>query len=64
MSKIIEIIVSPQGETTVTTRGFAGSSCQAASKFIEQTLGQRTGERLTSEFYAGQSVAQQASQRL
>ena len=63
MSKIIEIIVSPQGETTVTTRGFAGSSCQAASKLIEQALGQRTGERLTGEFYASQSVAQQASQR-
>ena len=63
MSKIIEIIVSPQGETTVTTRGFAGSACQAASKFIEQALGQRTCERLTSEFYASQSVAQQASQR-
>jgi len=63
MSKTIEIIVSPNGETTVTTKGFAGSSCREASKFIEQALGQRTGERLTSEFYASQSVAQQASQR-
>ena len=63
MSKIIEIIVSPQGETTVTTRGFAGSACQAASKFIEQALGQRTGERLTAEFHHTQSVEQTTQQR-
>lgn len=49
--KTIEIIVSPKGETTVTTKGFAGSSCRDASKFVEQALGQRTGERLTGEFY-------------
>jgi len=55
--KTIEIIVSPKGETTVTTKGFAGSSCRDASKFVEQALGQRTGERLTGEFY--QQVGQQ-----
>ena len=37
--KTIEIIVSPNGETTITTRGFAGASCREASKFVEQTLG-------------------------
>lgn len=63
MTKVIEIIVSPKGETTVQTKGFAGSSCQAASRFIEQALGHRTGERLTSEFHASQSVEQQACQR-
>ena len=56
--KTIEIIVSPKGETTVTTKGFAGSSCREASKFLEQALGQRTGERLTNEFYAQQSQQQ------
>ena len=58
MSKTIEIIVSPKGETTVTTKGFAGSSCREASKFIEQALGQQTGERMTSEFYAQQTQQQ------
>ena len=51
MSKIIEIVVSPKGETTVTTKGFVGSSCREASKFIEQALGLRTDERLTNEFH-------------
>ena len=63
MSKIIEIIVSPQGETTVTTRGFTGSSCQEASKFIEQALGQRTGERLTTEFHQTDAVGAQQQQQ-
>ena len=63
MSKIIEIIVSPKGETTVTTKGFAGSSCREASKFVEQALGQQTGERLTAEFHQSQSLQQEQRQR-
>lgn len=49
--KTIEIIVSPKGETTVTTKGFVGGECRQGSKFIEQALGQRTGEQLTAEFH-------------
>jgi hypothetical protein len=49
--KIIEIIVSPTGQTTVQTKGFAGSSCQDASRFIEQTLGTKTNEQVTPEFF-------------
>ena len=61
--KTIVIIVSPTGETTVTTKGFTGASCREASKFIEQALGQRTGERLTAEFHQVQSVEQATQQR-
>ena len=61
--KTIEIIVSPKGETTVQTKGFAGGECREASKFVEQALGQRTGERLTSEVHASQGAVQQACQR-
>jgi len=59
----IEIIISPNGDTTVTTKGFAGQSCRDASKFIEQTLGQRVGEQLTAEFHQTQSATQQQQQR-
>ena len=59
----IEIIVSPNGNTTVMTKGFAGQSCRDASKFIEQALGQRVDEQLTSEFHQAQSVTQQQQQR-
>jgi len=59
----IEIIVSPEGNTTVTTKGFAGQSCRDASKFIEQAIGQRVSEQLTAEFHQAQSVTQQQRQR-
>ena len=59
--QIIEITVSSDGSTRVETKGFAGASCRQASAFIEQALGQRAGEQLTSEFYAHQT--QHQSQR-
>jgi hypothetical protein len=58
MTKTIEIIVTSDGKTTVQTRGFVGSSCQDASRFIEQALGQRTEEKLTSEFHQAQQTGQ------
>jgi len=63
MSKIIEIIVSPKGETRVETKGFAGGECREASKFMEEALGKRQQERMTSEFYQAQSVAQGVRQQ-
>jgi len=62
LSKVIEITVDPKGETTVQTRGFAGSECREASKFIEQALGQRTAETLTAEFHQGQQAGQELRQ--
>lgn len=52
MSKIIEIIVSPKGETKLETRGFEGAGCQEATRALEQALGAKTGETLTGEYYA------------
>jgi hypothetical protein len=60
MSKIIEIIVSPTGQTKVETKGFTGESCRLASRFIEEALGQRTGEQLTAEFHQS-AVGQQST---
>ena len=59
MSKTIEIIVAPNGQTRVETKGFAGAECRQASEFIERALGQRTGEHLTAEFH--EQVSQQQS---
>ena len=60
--KLIEITVDSKGQSKVETRGFTGSECREASKFIEQTLGQRTGEQMTAEFYQAQSHDQQLKQ--
>ena len=56
--KTIEIIVSPQGQSTAQTKGFAGPACREASRFLEQALGQRTAEQLTSEFHQTQPIQQ------
>ena len=61
MNKTIEIVVSPQGQTRVETKGFAGSECQQASEFIEQALGQRIDEQLTADYH--QQVATDQVQR-
>jgi hypothetical protein len=60
--KIIEITVDSKGQSKVETRGFTGGECREASKFIEQALGSKIGERLTAEFYQGQSVDEQLKQ--
>ena len=51
MERIIEIIVSPKGETTLQTKGYAGADCLQASKFLEQALGISTADRKTSDFF-------------
>ena len=55
--KTIEIIVSPTGQSRVETKGFTGTECRDASRFIEQAIGQQTSEILKAEFH--QSVAAQ-----
>jgi hypothetical protein len=51
MVKTIEIVVAPDGKSRVETKGFAGSECQQASKFIEDALGKRVSEIRTPEFH-------------
>jgi hypothetical protein len=59
--KTIEILVSPEGKTTVQTVGFSGPACRDASKFLEEALGQRLSEQRTAEFHqqSAESIHQQ-----
>jgi DUF2997 family protein len=59
MPRIIEVIVSPTGETSVQTKGYAGADCQQASKWLEQALGVVSAETKTAEFYATEQAHQQ-----
>jgi Protein of unknown function (DUF2997) len=63
MSRIIEVVVSPQGETSIQTKGYAGGDCLQASKFLEQALGIATAEHKTSEFYATAPSEQRLQQQ-
>ena len=49
--KTIEITVDPRGASKIETKGFQGTECQRASQFLEQALGTRSQEQLTSDFY-------------
>ena len=48
MARIIEVTVSPKGETTVQTKGYAGAECLKASKYLE-ALGVVASDRKTTE---------------
>jgi hypothetical protein len=62
MPRIIEVTVSPQGETTVQTTGYAGPDCLLASRFLEQSLGVPTSDAKTGEYYQTTPQQQQARQ--
>ena len=62
MARLIEVTVSPQGETTIQTKGYAGADCLRASKFLEQALGVAASDSKTSEFYQTERVEQQVQQ--
>lgn len=49
--KIIEVVVTPSGDTTVQTRGFVGPECQEASRWLERSLGITTADQKTAEFH-------------
>ncbi len=54
MNKIIEVTISPAGETKIETKGFTGSTCQQATAYLERALGTKSSERLTADYFASQ----------
>jgi len=63
MSRVIEVLVSPKGESTVQTKGFSGSSCLEASKWLEQALGTVSSDQKTSEFFQTTTTDQHVRQQ-
>jgi hypothetical protein len=57
--KIIEVTISPKGETTVQTKGYVGGECLQASKFLEQALGLPVTDRKTPDFFQAVNSEQQ-----
>ena len=55
-SPTIEVLVSPAGQSTLRTSGFAGPSCREASRALEQALGLVQAEQLTPEFHQRQDL--------
>jgi hypothetical protein len=61
--RIIEVVVSPRGETSVKTKGYAGAECLQASRWLEQALGLAVADFKTAEFYAAVSATEPQSQK-
>ena len=59
--KTIEIVISPTGQCRVETKGFQGTACRDASRFLEQAIGTRVSEQPTAEFYAAERVTAQSA---
>ena len=57
--RVMEIVVSPTGETTLQTKGYTGGECVQASKFLEEALGVKTREQRTAEYFQTASAEQQ-----
>jgi hypothetical protein len=65
MNRVIEILITPAGQTRLETRGFAGDSCREASRSLEQALGRITEEQPTAEFHQpAETENEPASERL
>lgn len=62
MPRIIEVIVTSTGETTIQTKGYAGNECLQASKSIEAALGVTASDRKTNEYYERQQTQQEIKQ--
>ena len=62
MPRVIEVVVSPTGEATVQTKGYAGADCLQASKFLEQALGVVAADNKTAEFYQQTGAEQELRQ--
>jgi hypothetical protein len=58
MARVIEVLVSPKGETTLQTKGYSGGDCLSASKFLEDALGTKTQDQKNTEFYQTQTTQQ------
>ena len=58
----IEMTVAPDGEVTIQTVGYAGSSCQLADKFLRDALGVVASEGLTPEYHLTVTESQSATE--
>jgi hypothetical protein len=62
MPRVIDLIVTKDGQTTVQTKGYSGGTCLEASKWLEQALGITTAERKTPEYHETLNTEQHIQQ--
>lgn len=61
MRPTITVLISPEGEIQLETKGFTGPACETASRALIQALGLATREQRTPAFYEVAAGDQQAA---
>ena len=56
---LITPLVMPRRTTRIKTKGFAGTACREASKFLETAPGTRRDETITAEFHQNPQQSKQ-----
>lgn len=51
LKKEIEILIDPEGEVSVSTKGVKGKACLDLVKFLEESLGEVRNKTLKPEYY-------------
>jgi hypothetical protein len=62
LDRLLQMYAVEKARIEARRGGHQVSECRETSKFVEQALGQRTGEQLTAEYYQSQSAGQQLEQ--
>ena len=57
----IDVWISPEGAITLDAVGYTGSSCEEATKFLEESLGTVGRKQRTRDYYRRQKNQQQNS---
>ena len=55
----IDVWISPEGAITLDAVGYTGSSCEEATKFLEESLGTVGRKQRTRDYYRRQKNQQQ-----
>ena len=56
MTRSIEIIVSPRGDISIDAVNFKGTDCEAATRFLEEALGQAGDRKRKPEYHQRQNT--------
>ena len=59
----IEVLVSPAGEITVEADGYTGSTCEQATRFLEEALGLPGNRTRKAEFYRRERTTKNPNQQ-
>jgi hypothetical protein len=57
----IDVWISPEGAITLDAVGYTGSSCEEATRFLEESLGTVGRKQRTRDYYRRQKNQQQNS---